>query len=83
MCPFKTTGASKTRGACQALSALPTGVYVIDEQAKIYSVVDISDSTDIKQLLDEVEHNIVNYQNRGLCYLPKTKAEANNTDTWF
>ena len=24
---------------------------------------------DIKQLLDEVEHDIMNYQNRGLCYL--------------
>jgi len=23
-----------------------------------------------KQLLDEVEHDIKNYQNRGLCYLP-------------
>ena len=23
---------------------------------------------DIKQLLDEVEHDIMNYQNRGLCY---------------
>ena len=33
-----------------------------------------------KQLLDEVEHNIMNYQNRGLCYLPKPKAEADNTD---
>ena len=32
-----------------------------------------------KQLLDEVEHDItVNYQNRGLCYLPKPKAEADN-----
>ena len=30
----------------------------------------------IKQLLDEVEHDIMNYQNRGLCYLPKPKAEA-------
>ncbi len=28
----------------------------------------------VKQLLDEVEHDIVNYQNRGLCYLPKPKA---------
>ena len=37
----------------------------------------------IKQLLDEVEHDIMNYQNRGLCYLPKPKAEANNTDTRF
>ena len=27
-----------------------------------------------KQLLDEVEHDIMNYQNRGLCYLPKPKA---------
>ena len=26
-----------------------------------------------KQLLDEVEHDIMNYQNRGLCYLPKPK----------
>ena len=56
----------------------------------------------IKQLLDEVEHDIINnlvprvshlnaralgtrlimnYQNRGLCYLPKPKADADNTDT--
>ena len=39
--------------------------------------------TIIKQLLDEVEHDIMNYQNRGLCYLPKPKAEADNTDTRF
>ena len=36
---------------------------------------------DIKQLLDEVEHDIMNYQNRGLCYLPKPSASADNTDT--
>ena len=30
----------------------------------------------IKQLLDEVEHDIMIYQNRGLCY-------ADNTDTRF
>ena len=36
---------------------------------------------DIKQLLDEAEHDIMNYQNRGLCYLPKPKAEADNKDT--
>ena len=36
---------------------------------------------DIKQLLDEVEHDIMNYQNRGLCYMPKPKPEADNTDT--
>ena len=34
-----------------------------------------------KQLLDEVEHDIMDNQNRGLCYLPKPKAEADNTDT--
>ena len=38
---------------------------------------------DIKQLLDEVEHDIMNYQNRGLCYLLQPKAEADNTDTRF
>ena len=36
-----------------------------------------------KQLLDEVEHDIMNNQNRGLCYLPKPKAEVDNTDTRF
>ena len=36
-----------------------------------------------KQLLDEVEHDIMNYQNRGLCYLLKPKAEADDTDTRF
>ena len=39
--------------------------------------------TFIKELLDEVEHDIMNYQNRGLCYLPKPKAEADNIDTRF
>ena len=34
-----------------------------------------------KQLLDEVEHDIMNYQSRGLCYLPEPKAAADNTDT--
>ena len=38
---------------------------------------------DNKQLLDEVEHDLMNYQNRGLCSLPKPKAEADNTDTGF
>ena len=37
----------------------------------------------IKQLLDEVEHDIMNDQNWGQCYLPKPKAEADNTDTRF
>ena len=33
-------------------------------------------STNIKQLLDEVEHDIKNYQSRGLCYLLKPKARG-------
>ena len=37
----------------------------------------------IKQLSDEVELDIMNYQNRGQCYLPKSKAEADNTDMRF
>jgi len=43
----------------------------------------IISSAHIKQLLDEVEHDIMNYQNRGLCYLPKPKAEADNADMRF
>ena len=44
---------------------------------------DLNKAKDNKQLLDEVEHDIMNYQNRGLCYLQKPKAEADNTDTRF
>ena len=47
--------------------------FCVDKSPKVY----------IKQLLGEVEHDIMNYQNRGLCYLPKPKAEADNTDTRF
>ena len=43
----------------------------------------LSDLSFNKQLLDEVEHDVMNYQNRGLCYLPKPKAEADNTDLGF
>ena len=32
----------------------------------------------IKQLVDEVEHDIMNYQNQGLC-----SASADNTDLGF
>ena len=39
--------------------------------------------SNIKRLLDEVEHDIMNYQNRGLCYIPKPKPEGDNTDTRF
>ena len=45
--------------------------------------IKLAKNWDTKQLLDEVEHDIMNYQNGGLCYLPKPKAEADNTDTRF
>ena len=41
----------------------------------------ITSCTINKQLLDEVEDDIINDQNRGLRYLTKPKAEADNTDT--
>ena len=34
----------------------------------------------IKQLLKEVEHDNLNYQNQGLSHLPKLKAEADYKD---
>lgn len=37
----------------------------------------------IKKLLDEVEYDIINHQGRGLSYLLKLKAEADNTDIRF
>ena len=43
-------------------------------------VSEIFSNSYIKQLLDEVEHDSENYQGRGLCYLPKPKAEADNTN---
>ena len=48
-----------------------------------YNDNDDDNDNDNKQLLDEVEHDIMNYQNRGLCYLSKPKAEADNTDLGF
>ena len=33
-----------------------------------------------KQLLDEVEHDIMNYQNRGLCYLPQPITKTRGFD---
>ena len=40
----------------------------------------LANYTYYKQLLDEVEHDIMNYQSRGLCYLPKPKAETRGFD---
>ena len=33
-----------------------------------YDVIHVCNLGNNKQLLDEVEHDIMNYQNRGLCY---------------
>ena len=33
------------------------------------------ETTDNKQLLDEAEHDIKNYPDRGQCYLPKAEAD--------
>ena len=36
----------------------------------------------LKVILDKVEHDIINYQDQGQSYLPKSKAEAaDNVDT--
>ena len=43
----------------------------------------LNSTTFNKQLLDEVEHDIMNYQNRGLRYLPQPSASADNTDLGF
>ena len=43
----------------------------------------LNNNNNNKQLLDVVEHDIINYQNRSLCYLPKPSASADNTDTRF
>ena len=51
------------------------------ERKKIKGLAATAFSPDNKQLLNEVEHNIMNYQNRGLCYLPQPSASADNTDT--
>ena len=45
----------------------------IIKQTKCFEVLY---SKNIKQLLDKFEHDIVNSQGQGLCYLPKPKAEV-------
>lgn len=45
----------------------------------LWSSISNSGCTD-NNLLDEIEHNIMNYLCRDLSYLPKLKAEADETD---
>ena len=49
----------------------------------IIRLISDNEGSVIKQLLDEIEHDIMNYENRGLRYLPKPEADADNTDTRF
>ena len=48
------------------------------EKMKSYSQKYHTGWTYNKQLLDEVEHDIMNYQSRGLCYLPKPKDNSSS-----
>ena len=64
---------AKVKGCRKSVQVVQTSHDVLDEVIQ----------SSIKQLLDEVEHDIMKYQNRGLCYLSKPKAEADNTDTRF
>ena len=43
----------------------------------------VTNNNNKQLLLDEVEHNIMDYQNQGLCDLPQPSAAADNTDTRF
>ena len=70
-------------GTCKDLSADYNCTCAPGYTGKNCNVGKGSCDSDIKQLLDEVEHDIMNYQNRGLCYLPKPKAEVDNTDMRF
>ena len=51
----------------------------INSLRKCITIIQENLCVDIKQLLDEVEHDIMNSQNRGLCY----SASADNTDMRF
>ena len=47
-----------------------------------YAIWDIAFQI-FNKLLDEIEHDSENYQAQGLRYLPKPKAEADNTNRSF
>ena len=66
---------------CKAWSALLRNKMA--ERFASVSEDELCEKCIIKQLLNSIFHDIMNYQNRGLCYLPKPKAEADNTDTRF
>ena len=44
-----------------------------------HELTDLLHCTVTKQLLDEVEHDIMNYQNRGLCYVIKPTRGFDNS----
>ena len=66
---------------------VPTTLQLLTNTNLVYKkknlTITVFTITNNKQLLHEVGHDIMNYQNRGLRNLPKPKAEADNTDTRF
>lgn len=54
--------------------------YAIKSQ---YTVTVIGSLISYKQLLDDVQHDIMSYQNSGLSYLLKLKAEVDNMGQRF
>ena len=63
---------------CFLLVLSPRGKFVANIILQWLCCYTYKQNAQIKQLLDKVEHDIMNYQNRGVC-----SAEADNTDTRF
>ena len=65
---------------CRATEFLRS-VYLIYLNQYLPAIQTLRRPKNNNKLLDEVEHDIMNYQSRGLCYLPQPSASADNTDT--
>ena len=77
---WRLTQITQTRGAC-----ILGRLWIQHNKCNIccrYWVI-ISTSSAIKQLLNEVEYDVINNQRQDLSYLPKPKVETGNTHTRF
>ena len=77
---WRLTQITQTRGAC-----ILGRLWIQHNKCNIccrYWVI-MSTSSAIKQLLNEVEYDVINNQRRDLSYLPKPKVETDNTHTRF